>query len=90
MDYRLIFRSLFGIVITWGGTVQDIIYAAVNVAFNHQSSLDRQIRSGVYLRCNEAESLRGERQVRVQHPGKASQGDPNQIVPITDTGSQVE
>ena len=65
-------------------------YAAVNVASKHKSSLDRQIRSGVYLMCDGTLILRMKCYLRFHCPGKASQGDINQIVPITDTGGQVE
>ena len=34
----------------------DTVCGAVNVPFNHQSSLSRQIHSGVYLRCDEADN----------------------------------
>jgi hypothetical protein len=52
MDYRLIFLSLVRIVMTWGVTVMDNIYRAVNVLSKHQRSLSRQIHSGVYQRCD--------------------------------------
>src|SRR5258708_12323878 len=56
MDYWLIFQSLVLFVMTWGGTVLDTVCGAVNVPFNHQSSLSRQIHSGVYLRWDEADN----------------------------------
>ena len=76
--------------LTWGGTTMDNMCAAVNVASKHRSSPDRQIRSGVYLMCDGALILRKRCYMRFHCPGKASQGDNNQIVPITDTGGLVE
>ena len=49
-----------------------------------------QIRETVYLSCDENARLRPRILVPFHCPGKASQGDSNQIVPITDTGGQVE
>ena len=38
--------------LTWGVTVMDSPCMAVNVISKHLSSLIRQIRSGVYLKCD--------------------------------------
>ena len=49
-----------------------------------------QIRETVYLSCDESAMLRQRGLVRFHCPGKASQEDSNQIVPITDTGGWLE
>lgn len=49
--------------LTWGGTVLDSLWCAVNVHSNQQSSLDRKIRPGVYLSCDRSFLLAGEIQM---------------------------
>ena len=50
----------------------------------------RQIREPVYLSCDGMVRWKPNHSDRYHYPGKASQGDCHQIVPITDTGGLVE
>jgi hypothetical protein len=76
--------------LTWGVTVLDNFSVAVNATSKRLSSRGRQIRHGVYLRRNGLLNLRARELEPLQHPGKASQEELHQIVPITDTGGLVE
>ena len=68
----------------------DTADADVNFASKRRSSRGRQIRHGVYLRRDGFLSLRARESARFHYPGKASQEESHQIVPITDTGGLVE
>ncbi len=76
--------------LTWGGTVLDNVFVVVKMTSKQQVSLGRQIRPSVYTSCNGFLNLRGRKYTRLQYPGKASQEERSQIVPITDTGGPVE
>ena len=58
MDYWLIFQSLIKDIITWEGTTMDRDSVKVNLTFNQQDSLGRQIHQGVYSSCDKSVLLR--------------------------------